>query len=211
MEVHADSSKYFKLIFLISIILILVSCIGVETTISFNENGSGKLSIKYRISKMVVNLGSSDEETPVVPLPVSEKDFKRSIESAQGLTLLSFKQSEDENDIYITANIGFDKIENFKEMKGFSSMPATLKQKGNSFSFSQRIASKPEEIPDKDSLEMIDTLFKGYKISFTVTAPKEIQSHNLGTLSADKKSVTYSVPVTDLLKIKEDIYLTLAW
>ncbi|MCD6123245.1 MAG: hypothetical protein J7K04_15525 [Spirochaetales bacterium] len=211
MRFFSGSSKYFKLIFLLFGILILTSCIGVDTTISFNDNGSGKLSIQYKISKMVVNLGASNEEAPVVPLPVSEDDFKRSVEKAKGLKLLSYKQSEDENDIYIAAVIGFNRIENFKEMKGFNSMPATLKKQGDSFLFSQRIATKPEHIPDEDSLKMIDTLFKGYKISFTIKAPKEIQSHNMGNLSSDKRTLTYSIPVAELVRIGEDIYLTISW
>ena len=211
MRFYSKSSKYFKLIFLLFVILILVSCIGIDTNISFNKDGSGKLSIQYKISKMVVNLGASNEEALIVPLPVSKDDFKRSIEKTKGLELLNFKQSEDEDNIYITAVIGFNKIENFKEMKGFNSMPATLKKQGDLFLFSQRIATKPEHIPDKDSLKMIDALFKGYKISFTIKAPKEIQSHNMGNLSPDKRTLTYSIPVAELVRIKKDTYLNLSW
>ncbi len=90
-------------------------------------------------------------------------------------------------------------------------MPATLTRKGKNIIFNQKIAGKPDPEPDKDSLKLIDTLFKGYNVSFNINAPEEIKSHNIGKLSADKKSVTYIIPVGDLLKIKNDTYLTVTW
>ncbi len=203
--------KAGKWLFFISLIFILSSCIGVNTTVTFNNNGSGKLSIKYRISKMVVNIGNAGEGKTVLPLPVTKEDFTRSIEDVKGLKLLSVKQNEDANDIFITAEIEFDKIEDFAKVKGFKEMPATLTKKGNSITFNEKIAGKPDPEPDKDSLKLIDTLFKGYNVSFNINAPKEIKSHNIGKLSADKKSVTYIIPVGDLLKIKNDTYLTVTW
>ena len=203
--------KAGKWLFFISLIFILSSCIGVNTTVTFNNNGSGKLTIKYKISKMIVNIGNTGEGTAVLPLPATKEDFARSIEGVRGLKLLSVKQNEDANDIFITAEIEFDRIDDFAKVKGFKEMPASLIKKGKNIIFNQKIAGKPDPEPDKDSLKLIDTLFKGYTVSFNINAPKEIKSHNIGKLSSDKKSVTYIIPVADLLKIKNDIYLTVTW
>ncbi|GEM_PF-1316531 len=202
----------FMLTIIVSLLLFLSSCIGVESSISFNDNGSGILTLNYRISKMIINLGETGEKNTLsMPLPVSEDDFRKSIAGIEGLKLRSFKQSENEDDILINATISFDDVSKLSKIKNFNEFPVSLEKRGERTYFKQKIASRTEEELDQQTMKMVDTFFEGYKIQYTVKAPREILSYNMGVLSPDKKTLSFETSITELLKTDTDIILEAAW
>ena len=192
------------------LILLFSSCVGVETNISFREDGSGTVTLVYQISHMVVHLGTTEGEK-VVPLPVSEEDFKRAVESIDGLVLKSVKQTEDEKNVTITAKIDFQNIEAFSQVESFTNMPATLQKSDGLMVFEQVITTGEEEKIDEDSLKLVKTIFEGYSISFRVTTPGEIVSHNMGQLTDDRRTVVYELQISDLLQMQERTALSVSW
>ena len=64
------------------------------------------------------------------------------------------------------------------------------------------------ELPDQ---ELLAPLFQGYAFSFTVTAPSKITGHNMGELSKDGRSVTYTLSLEELNAQAEDLILIVEW
>jgi hypothetical protein len=59
---------------------------------------------------------------------------------------------------------------------------------------------------------MLDELFDGYDLAYTVTAPGPIQSSSPGTvLSADRRTLTFKTTIGDLVSRTEDLVLSLSW
>ncbi len=58
---------------------------------------------------------------------------------------------------------------------------------------------------------MIKGLMAGYSIQYSVSAPTKIVSHTVGDLSADGKTVTFSMPMADYMDLKEPIQFEVKW
>jgi hypothetical protein len=196
------------------------------------------LKVEYRISKSLADLGK--EGTSQVPLPLNEQDLRQSVEQAKGLKLISVSRREDEKDIFIAAEIGFDRIESVAQVEGFSDMPMSLERSGNSTVFRQLVSAGRESQPeasaapaaaaapgaaagappaagaadgdsDKELAAMFAGLFEGYELVFVVTAPQAIKGNSAGELSADRKTVTYRLPLAKMMEMTQETSLTVNW
>jgi len=98
-----------KIIFLLLPIffLILNSCIGVSADIQMRANGSGRITLEYRISRMAESIGRLDgnENWPIVP--VGRADWERTVARIDGMRLVSFSSSETANDFINKATLEF--------------------------------------------------------------------------------------------------------
>jgi hypothetical protein len=192
--------------------LLMVSCVGIDSRLSIRDNGSGTLTLSYRVAQSVADLGLSTAGKPVIPLPISRADFDRSLASTNGkVRLTKFDRSENEKDIMINAELAFDSLEALSQVDAFRDSNLKTSSDGSYQSFSQVIGRTLTTPLTDESRRMIDALFTGYDLSFTVETPRPIQQSSLGTLSGDKKSVTYKVSVKDVLETKSDLILSLSW
>jgi hypothetical protein len=73
------------------------------------------------------------------------------------------------------------------------------------------VAKTPPQPLSDDSKRMLETLFDGYDLSFVVEAPKPIQDSTLGTLSADKKTLTYKTTIKDVMTTTQDLVMSARW
>ena len=187
------------------VVVCLSSCIGIESQIGLNQDGSGTLRLDYRISQFM-------REDRSLPLPVSREDFQRAVDAAPGLKLLSLSQREDENDVYISARLSFDKIESLNALGVPDQIGLAYSVEGGKHVLRQQVyrGSQAEGI-SADSMKMIETFFQGYELSYQISAPAPIQSAAGGTLSADKRSMSYKTAIPELLKQKDKVVLEITW
>jgi hypothetical protein len=201
-----------KIIVLILSSVLLVSCIGVDSKLTIRDNGSGTLRLDYRVSQLVADLGSSASDKGVVPLPLARADFERALESSQGkVRLTRFDRLENEKDITIRAELSFDSVDSLAQVDAFRDAELKLATDGARHSFSQLIAHAPTPPATEDSLRMIDAFFDGYDLTFVIEAPQPIQLSSLGSLSADKRVLTYTTSIKDVMRAKGDIILSASW
>jgi hypothetical protein len=192
--------------------LLMMSCVGIDSKLSIRENGSGTLSLSYRVSQDVAQLGLSTAGKPVIPLPLSRSDFERSLSQTNGkVRLTRFDRSENEKDITIKAELSFDSLEALSLVDAFRESDLRPGTDGSHKTLSQVIARASATPLMEESRRMIEALFAGYDLTFTVEAPRPIQSSTLGILSADKKSLTYKTSVKDVLTTKDDLIFSLSW
>jgi hypothetical protein len=196
----------------LAVVVALTSCVGIDSRLTINDNGSGVLALTYRVSQLVVNLGNPVDGKGVVPLPLSKSDFERSLAATQGkVRLTRFDRSEDQKDITIRAELAFDSLDALAQVDAFQSAQIHVSTDSGNHTFSELIAKAPSEPVTDDSLRMVDAFFGGYDLAFTVEAPQPVKSNSLGTLSADKRVLTYKTTVSDILRTKNDIILSISW
>ena len=209
-----------KLFLLLGVAILLSSCIGIKSSVLFNRDGTGTINMEYRISKMLTEMGEGDAD---MPLPVSEEELKNALSGHPNLTLKKVSQREDDNDVYITSEIQFQKISEFTDIESFGQMPMSLEAEGGEYVFRQIISEGNEpageteegesdtEEMDAASKEMMAAFFEGYELSFEVSAPTEVTYHSHGELSANRKTVTYSIPLLEMDALEEETVLEVRW
>ena len=194
------------------IVFLLSSCIGIESRIRINNDDSGQLTLKYRVSRLIAHLESAETKGNVVPLPLSREEFERTVNNTDGLELVSYSRKEDKVDIRIEAKVNFNSIEALSAMDNRNENSFSLRSEQGNRVLSQIIyAGSDGEAPTRDSLEMIETFFSGYNLTFIVETPTEIYKHNLGELSADKRSVTYQISIPEILGDTMKKIFEVAW
>ena len=192
--------------------LLLLSCVGIDSTMTIRDNGSGTLALTYHVSQLVTHLGESGTGASAVPLPLSRADFDRALSRAQGkVRLAKFDKSENEKEITIRAELSFDSLEALSQVESFKEAELKFTQSGGRRTLTQTIAKAANEPLSAESQRMMDELFNGYALSFTIQAPSAILSAPLGTLSPDKKVLTYKADVKDVVGRQTDIVLSLSW
>lgn len=192
--------------------LFLMSCVGIDSRMTIRDNGAGTLSLTYRVSQLIAGLGDASEGRKVIPLPLTRSDFERSLESAKGkVRLVRFDRSENEKDVVINVELAFDSLDALAGLDAFRGAEIKTGSDGAVRTFSQLIAHAPRESISEDSLRMVDAFFKGYDLTFAIEAPRPIKSSTLGTLSDDKRTLTYKTSVGDVVRTKNDLVLSMSW
>jgi len=193
-------------------VLTLGGCIGVETTVSFADDGSGSAKMSYRVSQFVTKLGTAEGEQGGVPLPISAEDFRAAVADAPGVSIVGeVKRTEDEEDIRVDATLHFDRVESLAAVRGFGSLPSTLTHEGSGWTYRQLISEGGDAAQpvDADTMELVNALFAGYSLTFVVQAPADIKSANLGQIEG--RTARYSVPVPELLKMTARTEWEVVW
>ncbi len=201
-----------KIVLLCFLVALLSSCIGIDSRLTIRDNGSGTLQLTYHISQIVADLGVSSTGRSVIPLPVTKSDFVRSLAPTNGrVRLTSFDKSEDEKDITIHAELAFDSVDALAKVDAFRDADLRWGTEGTRHTFSQVVARTPRQPLSDSSRKMLDALFDGYDLSFVLVAPQPIQDSTVGTLSADRKTLTYTTTVKDVVTATQDLVMNARW
>ena len=200
-----------KWFILVLTVVLLSSCIGIESEILLRQDGTGVLTLSYQISQFMKNIDAGREEKQL-PLPVNEEEFVRTAEGIEGLRLTDIDEREDEENVYIRAELEFDSVDAVNALGRAGQIGISLENQGTTNTFRQVIfaGQEGEEITE-DSLEMIETFFQGYDLVYAITVPSQVKSHSLGDLSADGRTVTYTITVPEILKASQPLVLEVDW
>jgi hypothetical protein len=181
----------------------LSSCIGVQSQLSLERDGSGTLRLSYRICQFL-------REDRELPLPLSGEDLRRAVAGAPGLQLESLSQREDEQDLTIEARLAFDRVESLNALGG--QLGLSYSEQGEGRVFRQRLHSgqPPGGLPAQ-WLRMAEAFFQGYEVSLELSSPVPIRSYSQGQLSEDRRTLRYRTTIPELLKRKDELTLEVAW
>ncbi len=201
-----------KIVILCIASVFIMSCVGIDSRMTIREDGSGTLALNYRVSQLVADLGTTSSEKGVVPLPLARADFERSLQASQGrVRLTKFERTENEKDISIRVELAFDSLDALAQVDAFRDANLKLSVDGSRRTFSQLIAHAPKQPVTEDSLQMIDAFFDGYDLTFVLEAPTPIQEFTLGSLSDDKRILTYTTSIRNLVRTQGDLVLSAGW
>jgi hypothetical protein len=128
-----------------------------------------------------------------------------------GVALRSFQRTVDEKDITIRAELAFDKIESLQQIAAFRDAAPKLTSSGGRSTLTQLVVKAAQGDFSEDSLQMIDAFFDGYSVTIDVQTPSPIQSSTIGVVSPDKKELTFTAPIKDLVVSKNDVVISLSW
>jgi hypothetical protein len=190
---------------------LLFSCVDVESRLSIRNDGSGTLSLEYQIPRSVADLGRTPDKDAPVPLPVEKADFLRGIAGIPGVRLARYTRRADEENVTIRAEIAFKRLENLAKVPALRDAGLALVENGGTRTLTQLVAAAPESPASVESLALVDSLFAGGSISIVLQTPAPMTPGPLGTLSADRRTLSWTATVGDLARRTDSVVLTATW
>ncbi len=191
--------------------LALCSCVGVESRLAIGNDGSGTLALDYRIPREVAAYGRADGADLAVPLPVDRADFLRAIEGIPGVRLTRYSRRVKEDHIAIHAVIAFRKLADLARVPALRGAGLSFAESGGSRTLTQVVAGPPGAPPTPESLAMIDSVFAGSSISVVLTTPSPMTPGAVGTLSADRRTLTWTGTLGDIARRTGSVVLSATW
>lgn len=211
-----------KLAGVVAAALLLGACIGIDSRATFKSDGSGTLRVEYRIARSLWDLGREGGSS--LPIVADERQLREALSRGKGLELVAVSRREDAKDIFIAAEVRFERVEALAETEAFADMPMSLERSGDDFVFRQLIAPADGEQPgaagaraadaavaDREMEQMFGQLLGGYEVVLAVTAPRPLKAHSAGELSADRRSVTWRLPLDGLMELPKGAAFTVRW
>jgi len=207
------------LLFLLPLLFIFNSCIGLSMDIQMRASGSGRINAEYRISNMAETIGRLDgsENWPIIP--TGRADFERSVARIDGMKLVSFSSKEEPREVVYNVTLEFENTE---------ALIKFLDPSGARTSFNPGrldITIKEKEQPEIDAglLELARQMFTGYKFavsfsadgnsSMTLTdgAGREIASLPDAQIIKSGRKVSLSIGMAELLSLTGGLGVGLRW
>jgi len=206
--------------------LFFLSCVGVVSRITLNQNGSGTMQLEYRIARELESMGKLDGNERWLPIPVGRADLERTAERIPGLSLASYSVRQQGADTIHSAEFSFASLEAlsaFFDSQG-QQFVADTGGKRISLSFPEQknrnSEFKSELTPEFQ--ELVTGALEGYEFSFSLTVPgqasvvwldkdgKTIQNI-LGSCLTRNNSVEYTIPMGQLVFLDASQTMEVRW
>jgi len=220
------TKQMIRLSLLLIILPALNSCIGLAINIQMNKDGSGKLTMEYRISRMWESLGAFDGNESMPTIPLSKEDFQKSIDRVPGAKISSFSSTEDKKDTFIKVVVDYKDDQTLLALLDPQFGEKTsLNRQGQNGNLNITLMDDQLDLSDysEEVLEQVRVFFEGYDITvsfsgqgnskLTVTdkngADINVKSNEKAVLSG--KKVSYSIGLMDIMEIKNGLKLQFSW
>ena len=164
--------KIIKLALLVPIILALSSCFGLNAEITLNANGSGTITLEYRVSRALDALGRLDGNARWNTIPVGRADFERTMDRLPGIRLLSFSSREDARDIIISARMEFSNIQDLLAFLDASGQRSSFSGDAGS-GFLLLTLSDASGVNNPDLAGLLAAVSENYSVQLSMSFPRE--------------------------------------
>lgn len=189
----------------------LCSCVGVESHLTIGNNGSGTLALDYRVPREMAVYGRADGANLSVPLPVDRADFQRALEGIPGVRLKRYSRRENEDHVAIHALVAFRNLADLARVPALRGAGLAFTASGGTRTLTQVVAGSPQAAPTPESLVLIDALSAGSAFTVVLTTPTPMTMGAAGTLSADRRTLTWTGTLGDLARRTGSVVLTATW
>jgi hypothetical protein len=156
--------------------------------ITLNADGTGRMTVEYRVSRQLEAIGSLDGNARWNSVPVGKADFERSLERLEGLRLRSFASREEGPDLVHRAVVDFSSLEALLPLLDYNGEGARLSREGNTRTLRLRLGSPSAESPpgpagepagtpplDPQLRSLMEQLSQGYTIAVSLSAPSAVE------------------------------------
>jgi len=201
-------------------ILIFNSCLGMSADIVMQADGSGRITLEYRVSQLLESIGRLDGNEHLPVIPAGRRDFERAVARIPGLRLVSHSSKNSGGmDLVNTAVLEFQNpaaLLAFLDSTGTGASYSreTSRAQANTLRLTLRDAAG---VADTDLLSLLREISEGYKISVSLTSPNDASLAVIPASPANAQTVfrgrkvSFSIDTGDLLSIEEGLALEITW
>jgi len=203
--------------------LLLAGCFGIKTGIVIKKDGSGTISMEYKISNELLAAGTLDGNAAWPAIPVGEADFRRTIARTDGLELSAFSIKKGAKDTIYKIRLKYKTIQ---ALCGF------MDARGAAFSYS-KTASGEETlfiriIPEKNNysdemLHLLPVIFEGCNFDLKIETPgkcrvavsgenrEELNTLPAGSFKSAGNTFEFSAPMAELFSAGGGLNFEIKW
>ena len=190
-------NKTILIIIIFSLGFLFSSCLGIDFDISLNSNGSGILTLEYRVSKHLDSLGRLDGNERWNTIPTGRADIERTMDRLPEMKLLSYSSSEDEKDIISNARIEFETIQALLSFLDTIGARSVYRGNPNSGSLELTLSEGRDNI--NSSLSRLTTeVFSSYMVNMRMNFP-------------NGRNSSFSFPINDILSSPDRVTVEFNW
>ncbi len=198
----------------LAMMMILTSCVGIDTRVKISDKGSGTVTAEYRLSEELVAFGELEANKAMLPVPLTRADVENSLRASPGLRLASWSSRKDGTDLLVKTVIDFDSLDSLMyyldpngKLARHSSGP-----EGHSIVFTVG-DSLPDLDPDMKQIAM--EAFAGYDFAFAVELPSPPRNassdHPAVAVRKDGNTVHFEGTMKDIVGTEQAPSMTLSW
>jgi len=216
-------SVKWKLVFIPVLIFLLNSCIGLSMNIQMNRNGSGRITMEFRISRFL-DIGTLDGNEHMPAIPVGRQDWERTVQRIPGARLISHSTRETSGDIIITAVLGFSTPQALAAIIDPSEEKVSINHNGQNGSLSIIISDESDnEKYDPNLAALMNSVFSDYSFSVVFNAPGNsalIVTDGTGNskpmpssaaVVSPGRRISFSMNINEILYARGGIGVTINW
>jgi hypothetical protein len=205
--------------------LVLSSCIGVSADIAISNDGSGRIALEYRVSRLAEALGRLDGNERWQTVPAGRADFERALTRLPGMRLVSFSTREqaeggaaDGGDIINKTELEFNNIETLLAFLDASGERASfVRENGTNRLTLTLLEARDPAAADADLLALMRELSRGYRLRLSLraggTASLSVKPETVSAaqLVPSGKEVSFTIDTGELLSLPGGLELEFAW
>jgi hypothetical protein len=188
----------------------LSSCVGISADVRIGADGSGSVSLEYRVSRLVESMGKLEGGERWLPLPFDRPSFERAVRELGGLSLRDFSSRADETDRTVSATVAFADPPALARFLAASGRPASFAAGGGARTVSLTLSEGGGPL-DPDLRRLTDALFAGYAVDLRFFLPAAPSATGGGTVDGAARSVSFSAPVTGILAAEKPLAWSVSW
>ena len=204
------ADRYLYNGFLITVMVFnLCSCIDIESKVSFLDDGTGSIRIKY----ILPSFGEmkSKENPLVLSLGLAKDNYDRLVAKSENLRLIEYVKIQRETETEVIVSIGFDQIEELAEIETFSPLKMKLISTGDKKTFSQVLYDGTNFVTREENNNLYEDIINEATITFVVETPRDINSTSFGVIAGNQRRVEVVLPLRTFLFSPESNYLSIDW
>ncbi len=200
-----------KLLAITAFLVILTGCLDLETRIKIENDGSGRVSMRYSADAELIGFGAVGEAESELPLPFGEREFERLARDTEGLTLRSYDRSDRGEYSVIEAELAFENLEALNAVYAGRRDYVTLAEHNGKMRYAQVILEDSVEEIGEETRAFASEFLSEYRLRFEVRAPARILEHNHGELSSDGRTARYERTIAEYVTAEETLTWQLEW
>jgi hypothetical protein len=195
--------------------MLLSSCIGLNADILLRANGSGTITLEYRVPLFLENLGKLDGNENWPAVPVGRADFERSARRIEGLKLTSFSAKTLENETVYTAALEFSEPGVLARFLDAAGSRAVLRREAGINRLALTLNGGRGINPDL--LALFSEAARPYSVGFSFSTPNagtalSVSSSISGAaIVPNGRKVSFQAPVAALFQQSAPITLEFQW
>lgn len=195
---------FLKLIIILIISLVFISCLEIETEIVIKEDKSGTWTLQYRIMQEAAFITPGNELSGYNYFPLDETEFRRRVDGISGLEIISLSLEKTIMYIQIISEMKFDTTNDIQFFfNTFSNNPLISINHEEKGIFELEIFNPFPGADNKETLDLFSGLYSNKSIEIAVILPGLVTESNKGFLSENTQEAVISLTVLETFNITD--------
>ena len=214
---------------LLASLALMNSCLGASMDIVMRADGSGTVTLEYRVAQMLESLGRLDGNEGWPAIPVGKADFERSVARIPGLRLTSYSVKEyprryskppnsnplGDKDLITKVKLDFSDTAALLAFLDSTGSRASIVQENGKNTLRLVLLDPITDAIDADLLSLLEEISAGYDISVSFTAPKGAALSVIPPSRSDErtvgKKVSFAIGTGELIGMRDGLTLEIVW